>query len=304
MLRRQFLAAPLGLPLLARAPRIDRARVSAITDEIARSPADAITFIKQYGLRWVELRDVPGAKQHYATQSEEFLKQAAKEFHDSGIGISFFNTGMLKITLPGTDPKRSRPETPEVRAKRLASHQAAFERRMDDLRQAIRAAHILNVDKIRLFAFLRVDDPKTVEDRVANIIGEMAEVAHKEGIKTLLENEGSCNVATSAELAGMVNKLPAKYVGLNWDPMNGMALGEKPYPDGYNTLPKKRIWNVQIKGRTLLEDKYRLDWAAIFDQLVRDGYRGQVGLETHIFGDIQVAKSHESMREILRIVES
>ena len=39
-------------------------------------------------------------------------------------------------------------------------------------------------------------------------------------------------------------------------------------------------------------------------RLESDGYQDQVGLETHIFGAIQVEKSHESMKEILRIVEN
>ncbi|HET8547714.1 MAG TPA: TIM barrel protein [Bryobacteraceae bacterium] len=305
MHRRHLLALPFAtVPLLARAHRIDMSRISVITDEAAKSPQEAIAFCKKYNLRWLELRGVPGAAAHYWNKPEEFLKQARREFDDAGLRVSFFNTPFFKITLPGTEPKFRKPETPEAREKRLARHKAEYDGRAENFRQAARASQILGTDVMRVFGFLRVEDPKSVEDRVANEIGEMAEITRKEGVRLLVENEGSCNVATSMELGSIAGKLPAKSAGLNWDPMNGMSFGEVPFPNGYASLPKKRIGNVQIKGRTLLDEKYKLDWAGIFAALVKDGYKGQVGLETHIFGPEQVAKSHESMREIARIVES
>src|SRR5258708_603648 len=97
--------------------RIDPSRLSAITDEIARSPADAIAFAKQYGLRWLELRSVPGAKKGYVSLSESELRQAAAEFHAAGIGISFLNTGMLKLAIPGMMPVQWQKMTSEVREK-------------------------------------------------------------------------------------------------------------------------------------------------------------------------------------------
>ena len=306
MQRRHFLTLPLAAaPLLARAKRIDMSRVSVLTDEAANSPQEAIAFCKQHNLRWVELRGVPGKGQgSYWDKPDDFLKQARKEFDEAGLRVSFLNTPFFKITLPGTDPVFRKPETPEARDRRLARSKTEYERRASDFQQAARAAQILGVDIMRVFGFLRVGDPKTVEERVVNAIGEMAELTRKEGVKLLIENEGSCNIATSMELASAVHKLPAKAAGANWDPMNGMGFGEVPFPAGYASLPKKRIGNVQIKGRTLLDEKYKLDWGGIFAALVKDGYKGQVGLETHIFGPELIQKGHESMREIARIVES
>jgi sugar phosphate isomerase/epimerase len=306
MQRRDLLLLPFAAaPLLAGTKRIDMSRVSVVTDEAANSPEEAIAFCKQHRLRWVELRAVPGkGAGAYWNKPDDFLKQARKEFDDAGLRVSFLNTPFFKITLPGSEPKLRKPETPEAREKRLARHDAEFARRAEDFRRAAGAARILGVDIMRVFGFLRVEDPKTVEDRVVNTIGEMAELTRKEGVRLLIENETSCNIATSLELASAVNKLPAKSVGANWDAMNGMSFGEVPFPAGYAALPKKRIGNVQIKGRTLLEEKYKLDWAGIFAALVKDGYKGQVGLETHIFGPELIQKGHESMREIARIVES
>ncbi len=291
-------------PLLAAAKNhIGRSRFSAITDEIAATPADAIAFAHKYGLQYVELREVPGAKVHYCKLPEADLKAAAKEFQANGLKVSFFNTPYLKIALPGTEPARKRPETPENHAKRIARDQTQYDNRIEDFKQGIRAAQILGATQLRLFTFSRVEEPVKIEQRIADVLGEMAHVAEKENIKILVENEGSCNVATSPELASMMKLLPAKSVGLNWDPHNALSYKELAYPDGYQVLPKKRIGNVQTKGKSLLEASDKIDWANIFHALERDGYQGEVGLETHYFDGTKIEKSHLSMLEMLRIAE-
>ncbi len=302
MTRRELLSLP--LISLARPTRIDRSRMSAITDEIAPSPAEAIGFARQYGLKWVELRAVPGQKTYYQFLDEPDLRAARKQLDAAGIRVSFLNTGLLKFPLPGTEPLRYRNETPEARARRLARDQAEFDRRMEDLRKAIRAAHILGTDKVRIFAFTRVAEPLALLPRIAEILEPMVALAERENIYLLLENEASCNVATCAEAAALLELLPSRHLGVNWDALNGAAFKETPFPDGYNLLPKDRIGNVQIKGRSVLEGPQKLDWAAIFRAMEADGYQGCFGLETHIFGPELFQKSHECMREILRIVES
>ena len=44
---------------------------------------------------------MPGGGGHYMRQSDEKLKESAKLFHDNGIQVSFLNSPMFKITLPG-----------------------------------------------------------------------------------------------------------------------------------------------------------------------------------------------------------
>lgn len=304
--RRELLTGSLAaLPLWAR-QRIGRNRIAAITDEIARTPAGAIAFAQQYGLKWLELRSVPTEQRNgpeYAFLPEADARAAAREIREAGLKVSFLNTGLLKFAMPGTEYVRQRAETPEVREKRRARDQARYDRHRDDLRHAIRTAHLFDVRFVRVFTFLRVAEPQTMEQRVLDILGEMAGIAGKDGIRLLVENEVSCNVASCAELASLLQRLPEKTVGINWDPMNGMSMNETPYPAGYELLPRKRVWNVQVKGRTILDYPERLDWSSILQALERDGYRGQVGLETHIFGPQLIEMSHQSMKEILRLVE-
>jgi sugar phosphate isomerase/epimerase len=291
--RREWLgAAALGLAApLAAGNKIGRDRLSAVTDEIARTPAAAIDFAKTYSLKWVELRSVPGKRGEYFQLPEAELKQAAREFADNGLKVSFLNTSMCKYWLPGTTPANPRAQQ---RADR-------FEKRKDELRKSIEAAHILGVNKIRVFCFLRVAEPEPLFPRISEIVMELAEMAGRDKMTLLVENEGACNVGTATELAKFVKMSPFKWLGANWDPHNGVNRQEVAYPDGYEMLPPKRIGNVQVKGKSLLGPDI-LDWATIFKRLEKDGYKGQIGLETHIFGDIQIQKSHESIKELIRIV--
>jgi sugar phosphate isomerase/epimerase len=96
--RREFLAAAASAPLLSAKNRIDMSRIAVLTDEVAKSPAEAIEFAKKYGLKWLELRGVPGGGGHYGHLPEATLKQVVKEFHDNGLKVSFLNTGFFKTT--------------------------------------------------------------------------------------------------------------------------------------------------------------------------------------------------------------
>ncbi|MEZ5356813.1 MAG: sugar phosphate isomerase/epimerase family protein [Bryobacteraceae bacterium] len=273
--------------------RIDRSRISAITDEIARDPKGAIDFAKKYRISWLELRSVPGARKEYFMLPEADLKQAAKEFRDGGVGISFLNTSMFKYWLPGTEPARASVKKDPTR----------FENRAEELKRAANAAHILGVRKVRVFTFMRTNDPAATMPRIVEHLNELAAMADREKIDLLIENEGACNVSSAAELAAVVKQVTHRRVGINWDPLNSAHTKEIAFPDGYELLPAKRVGNVQIKGKSILPGPELLDWSGIFKRLEKDGYKGQVGLETHIFGEIQVQKSHESMQAILQLIE-
>jgi sugar phosphate isomerase/epimerase len=288
-----MLAVPwMAAPALA-GTRIDKGRISAITDEIAKSPAEAIAFAQKYGLKWLELRKVPGGRPEYFDLPAGELKEAAKQFRDGGVGISFLNTSMLKYALPGAEPVDPRRR-----------NAARFEHRQDELKRSIEAAHILGTNKVRIFTFYRAPHWDKVRPRVAEVVNELAEIAAREKIHLLIENEGACNVATAAELVELLKDIPSKWVGINWDPLNAAHKQEIAFPDGYERMPSQRIGNVQIKGKSILPGPEWMDWTAIFRRLEKDGYNGQAGLETHIFGEIQVQKSHESIQEILRLVNA
>jgi sugar phosphate isomerase/epimerase len=307
MTRRELLAAGAACAstLWAR-NRIDKSRISAITDEIGLTTDDSIAFAHKYGLQNVEIRNPPknepNGKKEYFALTEPEIKADAIRFAKEGLKVSFVNTSLLKFAWPGSEPVRKRVETPEERAKRLASEKARWERRAEDLQKAIRCTQIMGADKLRVFAGARVEDPKTMYQRIADTLGEMSKAAEKEKVYLLLENEGSQNVGTAAELSDAMKLIPSRWVGYNWDPHNAYGK-EKAYPDGYQVLPKSRMLNLQIKGKGVMpESPEKEDWKTIMQALEKDGYKHKIGLETHLFDGTLIAATNISMEEIMHIV--
>ena len=304
MTRRELLAAgaACATPLWARS-HINKLNISAITDEIGKTTDDAIAFAHQYGLKFIELRNAPEERKEYVSLPEEKIKAHAARFASEGLKVSFLNTGGMKFTWPGMEAVRRRPETDEAKAKRQASEKARWEQRMEYMQKTIRCAHIMGVDKVRVFTGSRVADPQAVYQRVADEIGELSKLTEREKIYLLIENEGSQNIGTSRELADILKLLPSKWIGFNWDPQNSLGLKEQPFPDGYNALPKKRMLNVQYKGKGIMPSSpEKLDWKAILQALDKDGYRGKIGQETHIFDGTLIEAAHISMKEMMRMV--
>jgi len=282
---------------------MDKTRISAITDEIGLSTDDSIAFAHQYGLQFVEIRNPPGNKKEYFALTEPEIKADSVRFRNEGLKVSFVNTSLLKFGWPGSEPARRRTEEPAAREKRLATEKARWDNRLEELHKAIRCAQLMGCDKVRVFTGSRVAEPKTMYSRIAETIGgEMAVVAEKEKVHLLIENEGSQNIGTSQELADIMKLIPSRWVGLNWDPHNAYGK-ETSYPDGYAALPKNRILNVQVKGKGVMPaSPEKEDWKAIMLALDKDGYKGKIGLETHIFDGTLIAAAHTSMEEIMRIV--
>jgi sugar phosphate isomerase/epimerase len=302
MTRREWLAAAACASTLRARSHIDRSSISAITDEIGLTKDQAIAFAHEYGLHFVEIRNPPGSRKEYFELSDAEIKADALRFADEGLKVSFVNTSLLKFAWPGMEPIRGQPEEADARAKRLAAEKQRWDRRMDDLHKAIRCAQFMGADKVRVFTGSRVAAPISTYPVVAETLGQMALEAEREKIFLLIENEASQNVATSAELAEVLKLISSKWVGLNWDPHNAYGR-ETSYPDGYALLPKKRILNVQVKAKGVMPSSpEKEDWKAIMQALDRDGYKGKIGLETHIFDGTLIAAANASMREILRIV--
>jgi hydroxypyruvate isomerase len=305
--RRELLAgaacALAAKPLLAFKSHITRAHISAITDEIGNTQADAIDFAQHYGLQWVELRNVPETKKEFAFLTEPELKRWATQLAVAKLKVSFLNTSLLKFTWPGLTPAKPRKETDDQRSTREALEQKKWERRREDTAAALRAANILGVDKVRVFTGERVANPETAYPLIVRTMEELIPLAEAARVHLLIENESTQNIGTSAETKAIMELLPSKTMGINWDPQNALALKEIPWPDGYAQVPKDRMLNAQFKAKGLLDDSpEKLNWKAIMEAMQKDNYRGQIGLETHIFDGTLIEKAHESMKIILHDV--
>jgi hypothetical protein len=88
-----FAAAP---PTLSARSHFARNRVSAVTDEIGKTQADAIAVAEKYKLALLELRRVPGADKEFAALTGPELKRAAAELALTKIRVVMLHASTLR----------------------------------------------------------------------------------------------------------------------------------------------------------------------------------------------------------------
>lgn len=311
--RREFIGAGAvtammsGISIPAWAANLSQFKLGVITDEITQDFEKALIWAKGFGLGWVELRIIWGK---YVTEfTPEEVKRAKDLLAKYGLRVSVIDSPYFKTVLPGTSSKFDEGKKDPL--------QSDFSQQQAVLERAMARARDFGTDKVRIFSFLRVADPKTVFDRVAKELERTAAIAKGENIRLVLENEFSCNVATGAESAAMLGAVKAPALGLNWDPGNAYAAGEtKPFPNGYDPLDKKRIWHMHLKdaqGNPKGDEPMwrpigggRIDYVGQFRAALKDGYEGTLSLETHYLNVAKdkEASSRESMEGLLKAIRA
>jgi L-ribulose-5-phosphate 3-epimerase len=309
MKRREFVASGAAAALLSALPagaaNVKQFKLGVITDEITQNFEEALVWVKGFGLNLVELRFVWNK---YVTDfTSDDVKKAKDLLAKHGMKVSVLDSPYFKTLLPGTKSKYAEGKPDPM--------QSAYSEQSALLERAIARAKDFGTDKVRVFSFLRVAEPKTVFDKVAKELERTAAIAQKEGIRLVLENEFSCNVGTGAEGAAMLNAVKSPAFGLNWDPGNAYDAGETPFPNGYDMLDKKRIWHMHLKDaapalkggetRWVPIGSGKIDYVGQFRALIKNGYEGTMSLETHYMNaaNNREASSRESMEGLLKVIQ-
>jgi len=309
MKRREFVASGAATALLSAlrvgAADVKRFKLGVITDEVTQNFEEALQWVKGFGLEWVELRFLWNK---YVTElNPDDVKRAKDLLAKYGLRVSVVDSAYFKTLLPGTQSKFTEGKPDPLQSGDFSQQSALLER-------AFARAKDFGTDKVRIFSFLRVERPQAVFDRVAKELERTAAMAQKEGIRLLLENEFSCNVATGEEGAAMLKAVVSPALGLNWDPGNAYDAGETPYPNGYESLDKARIWHMHLKdaapGTKPDESVWmpigggKIDFVGQFRALIKDRYEGTMSLETHYLNAAKNKEqsSRESMEGLLKVI--
>ena len=267
-----------GWSLISAAP--STLKLGVITDEISQDFDHALAVSRELGLQFVELRQM--WSKNLMDLKEDEIKEARRLLTKYGLKVSDIASPFMKVDAPGFTTKEGQRDTFNARF--------GYKEQPEVLQRAIELAKVLDTDKIRVFSFWRIEKPAQLFDLVVSDLRKALEKAKKQNIKLVLENEHDCNIATAAESVRLLAAIQDPYLGLNWDPGNAYAAGERPYPDGYNLLPKNRILHMHIKdakrnsaGKSdwTTMGKGDIDYAGQFKALMRDGYSYAVSLETH-----------------------
>ncbi len=257
--------------------------VAIITDEFSQDFEQICTAAAELGIPALEVRTI--WNKNIADMSDAEVSEIDKLAKASELRIVSVASPVFKCTLPGGGDIDHRFEQD-------AFHSAhTYEDQPRILRRSLAIARVLGASIVRVFSFWRTVNPKQVTGRVVDALREATGIAAPTGIRIGLENEHACNVGTAAEAAQVLAAIDDASLGLVWDPANAYVAGEVPFPDGYNLLPRERIFHVHAKDGVMPAGSDRMmwgelgtgqvDWKGQLAALTQHGYPGMVSLETH-----------------------
>jgi sugar phosphate isomerase/epimerase len=282
-------------------------KLGIITDEVSPDLAHVLSsFYPKYGLHWAEIRNLKlegKSRYTYSSATPAQLKEARKQLDDAGVKLSVLDTGIYKITLPGTNP------LPEF-VQNLNPAVGEYERQLDDLKRAADAAHTLGTDRLRIFTFKRVADVNAIFDRIVDNLHKAIDAAKQSDVTLLMENEYDCNIGTGTETAKLFKAIPDRRLMHNWDPGNCFEAKEEPFPKAWDQLDHSRISHMHLKDAAG-KDWYpigggKIDFIGQFKALKKMGYAGTMSLETH-YKNVQkdpYTSSEESMDGLVKVLQA
>ena len=274
-----------------------------ITDELTQDLHEALEFLSNYRLPWCELREVWGRNIVGLPQAD--LDRAKAALAQRGIRVSSIASPIFKWNLPG------------MRAKDGVGRDFATaytERDADTLLdQVFKVADLFDTRNVRIFSYWRVAEPEKAFSMISDRLVKAAQLAQRNGILLLVENEHACNIGTGAELGRLLREVNSPNLRGIWDPGNAFVLGETSFPDGYGQV-KGLFPHMHIKDVRKNEQSGQLEWMPVgggsidykgqFEALRRDGYGGTMSLETHYrrADGNKIESTRESLEGLLKML--
>ena len=238
-------------------------RLGVITDEVSQDFEVALDFAKTYELDCVELRSAY-EKGPFDYTEEDIL--AIKVLSDSyGIPVTAISSPMFKC---------------EYSEENIKLHTEKF-------KKLLGFAKILGAKKIRCFDFLK--NESITREMIRDAYKEAYAAAEADGVSILIESEPTTNSQCCKDIKELVEAVNRPLFKALYDPGNNIyATDEIPYPDGYLAI-KDLLGHVHIKdakregGETVATavGEGEVDYPALFAELKRIGYDGDIMLETH-----------------------
>jgi len=293
-----------GSAFRLRAGQTTAFKLGIITDELTGKLEEALPFLTSYHLQWCELRELWG--KNIMNLPQEELGRARKLIEDSGLHVSDIASPIFKWNLPQMPAK-----TDEKRDTFNASFVEADADRL--LEQSFRLARFFGTRQVRIFSYWRVAEPEKAYSLVRDRLVQAAQLAAKNDIVLVLENEHTCNVGTGRELGYLLKDINSPALRGNWDPGNAVMLDEVPYPHGYEAV-KGQFSHMHLKDVRKNPATGKKEWAPIgggiidwkgqLEALRSDRYDGTMSLETHYLraDRNKVESTRESLEGLLKIL--
>jgi sugar phosphate isomerase/epimerase len=279
-------------------------KLGIITDELTEELQEAADFISSYGLHWGEVRQMWGKNIMNSPQSD--MDRAKKILADHHIQVSDIGSPIFKWNLP---------QMPAHANEKRNEYKADFIEQDADplLEKSFHLARFFGTHKVRIFTYWRIPDPDKAYQMIVDRMAKAAQLASKNDMILMIENEMACNVGTGKELGRILKDVNSPNLRGVWDPGNATMLGETPYPDGYNAV-RGLFPHMHIKDSRKNAQTGKLEWAPVgggiidfkgqFAALKHDGYQGTMSLETHYHrpDGNKVESTRESLEGLLKVI--
>ncbi len=242
-------------------------RRAVITDEISQDLDVAVEMASAFGLDGIEVRTAWDVRIDRMTPDQ--LRRVRDTATGRGLVVASLASPVFKCNLD--DPAE------------VAEH-------LDILRRCIEAAHALDTRLVRAFTFWRADDPGARVGEIADHFAVAIRVLEGTGLTLVIENEHTCNVATSHEIASFLDRLGNSSVRALWDPCNAYWSGEADAVGAGYARVRGHVAHVHVKDALPSPDgghaatvlgEGAVGIPAQLETLRRDGFDGFVSLETH-----------------------
>jgi sugar phosphate isomerase/epimerase len=256
-------------------------KLGVVTDEISQDFDHALEVALELGLQGVELRTM--WDKNVVDLSAGEVERARQAIERAGLAVIGIASPFLKCNL------WPRPDT--ARGDRFLVAERSYEEHQAVLARSLELAGIFNTRLVRTFTFWRVPDVEIAMPEVITRLRKHVAEVERAGYILGLENEHACCVGSGAETARVLSEIKSPALGVIWDPSNTIALGEEPFPDGYDMV-KGRVVDVHLKdyshaaasaGRRpyCAIGSGDIDYAGQLRALMDCGYSGFVTIETH-----------------------
>jgi sugar phosphate isomerase/epimerase len=237
--------------------------LSGFGDEIDADPAVQVAVLQALGASAIEVRSAWGV--NVVDLDDDQLAGLHRLFEERGQTVSAIASPIGKVSVD---------EPVEHEVTRLG--------------RAIAAAHALGTTNIRIFSFYFAGrTPESVRDDVLVRMRALADLAAREGVTLLHENEKDIYGDVPSRVLDVVESVGSSSLRLAWDNANYVQCGVQPFTDGWAQLAPY-VDYLQVKD-ALASDHSVVPAGEGDGELLltltalRDaGYTGYASLEPHL----------------------
>ncbi|MEJ1154584.1 sugar phosphate isomerase/epimerase family protein [Microbacterium marmarense] len=243
--------------------------LSGFGDEIDPDPVVQLAVMEAIGASHIEVRSAWGI--NVVDLDEDAVERLASLLSQRAFGVSAVASpiGKVDVSLP-------------------------VDHEVGRLERVIKVAHALNTRNIRVFSFYRAGHRSAadVRDDVMTRMRALADLAEREGVMLLHENEKGIYGDTPERVLDLVETVGSPSLRLAWDNANFVQVGCRPFTEGWSML-NGYVDYLQVKdaiaasGEIVPAGEGDGELAETLTALRDGGYTGFASLEPHL------ASAHE-----------